>query len=192
MDSDTLDHAENVCHLEVMKDPPPNGWIRGDTKVGPVLEVKGAYHLYQYQSWIVISRRMNTYVNEPPEENGKSVHNEEVTTGAGTPVATKQKEQSAQPFSSLSTMVVPVDQRKWKDILAVDFVDKGSLSFSVSKTMTRILRHRGLYREADGAMDWNILSPMFCRDDWNALGWTNRNWLNHLHEVCDKKYVSIA
>ena len=47
----------------------------------------------------------------------------------------------------LSTMVVPIGQRKWKDILAVDHVDKGSLSFSVSKTMTRILQHRGLHRD---------------------------------------------
>ena len=60
----------------------PKGWIRGNTKIGPVLEVKVTYHLYQHgieikvdsmkngsQSWIEFSRRMNKYVNELPEEN---------------------------------------------------------------------------------------------------------------------------
>ena len=45
------------------------------------------------QSWIVISRGMDKYVSELPEENGKSIHCEEVTASTGRPVATKQKEQ---------------------------------------------------------------------------------------------------
>ena len=146
----------------------PKEWIGGNTNVGPVLEVKVTYHLYQHgieikidsmkndgcQSWIVISRGMNKYVNELPEENGKSIHCEEETTSVGRPFATKQKEQSTPPLLSLSTIAVPIHQRKWKDSLAVDYVDNGSVSFSVSKTMTRILRHRRLHREADGAMEW--------------------------------------
>ena len=56
----------------------PKAWIRGDTKIGPVLEVKITYQLYQYgiemrvntmkndgyQSWTVISRGMNKNVDE--------------------------------------------------------------------------------------------------------------------------------
>ena len=170
-----LVHAENIRHLEMMKDPHRKGGLR-KYKIGPVLEIKVTYHLYRYgveirfdsmkndgsQSWIVISRSMNKQVNELPEGNGKSILYEEVVTGKGRPFATKQKEQSTPPLPSLSTMVVPIDHRKWKDISAVDFVDKGSLSFSISKTMTRILRHRGLHRETDGAMDGDLLSPMLC------------------------------
>ena len=74
---------------------------------------------------------MNKYVSEFLEENGKSIHYEEVTTGTARPIAAKQKEQSTPPLSSLFTIVVPTDQRKWKDIPAVDYVDEGSLSFSV-------------------------------------------------------------
>ena len=105
----------------------PKGWSRGATKIGPVLQVKVAYHLDQYgirsnidsmqedgsQSWIVISRRMNKYVNDLPEENVKSLHYEEVTTGTGTPVATRLKEQSTPPLSSLSTIVLRIDRWKW-------------------------------------------------------------------------------
>ena len=63
---------------------------------------------------------------------------------------------------------------------------EGFLSFSVSKTMTRILRHRALYREADWAMEWNTLSSLLCRDNGNALRWTNHEWLSHMHKRSDK------
>ena len=87
---------------------------------------------------------------------------------------------------TLSTVVVPIGQRKWKDILAVDHVDKGSLSFSVSKTMTRILQHRGLHR--DRWEQWIFfLLRMFCRDCGSVLRWTNRERLYHLHTGRDKK-----
>ena len=99
---------------------------------------------------------MNKYTNELPEENEKSNHTEEMTTDTVRLVATKQKEQSTPPVSSLSTIVVPIDQRKWKDIPAADYVDNGSFSFSVSKTI-RMQRHRGLHRQTDGAMQWNIV-----------------------------------
>ena len=116
----------------------PKGLIRGNTKVGSEMEVKVTNHLEHHgieimidsmqndgsQSWIVISRRMDKCVNELPEETGKSCHFELVTPGAGRPLATKQKEQPTPPLSSLSTIVVPIDQRKWKVIPAVDYVEK--------------------------------------------------------------------
>ena len=72
------------------------GCIRGHLKNGPVLEVKVTYHLYQYgmkikvnsvkndgsQSWIVISRGINKYVEDLAEESGKSVHCEEMVTSS--------------------------------------------------------------------------------------------------------------
>ena len=61
-------------------------------------------------------------------------------------------------------MVAPIHQRKWKDILAVGYVDQKTLSFSGSKTMTQTLRHQGSHREDDCAMNWNTLLHMQCRD----------------------------
>ena len=49
------------------------------------------------QSWIVISKDMNKDVDELPEENVKSIHCEEMVTGTGRTVATKQNEQSTPP-----------------------------------------------------------------------------------------------
>ena len=48
LNMDMLDHDKNLCHLEEMKIFSPKGWIRGGDKIGPVLEAKATYHLYQY------------------------------------------------------------------------------------------------------------------------------------------------
>ena len=40
---------------------------------------------------------MNKYVDELHEENGESVHHEEMVTGAGKTLATKQKGQTHPP-----------------------------------------------------------------------------------------------
>ena len=68
----------------------------------------------------------------------------------------------------------------------VDYVDKGSLSCRVSKTMTQVLRHQGSHREDDGAMDWNTLLHVLCRDCENAPKWTNPEWFDLLHKGSGK------
>ena len=90
-------------------------------------------------SWIVISRGINKYVTELPEENGKPSHHEEVALGAGKPVATEQ--QFTPSSASSSPTIMPIDQRKWNDILAVGNIDE--LSFKISKQITRLQRHQG-------------------------------------------------
>ena len=81
------------------KESRPTGCIRGNTKLGPVLEVKVTNCLERYgietgidsmqndgtQSWNVISRGIDQYVTELPEENKKPIHFEEVATNAEQP-----------------------------------------------------------------------------------------------------------
>ena len=126
------------------------------------------------QSWIMICRGMNKYEDEFPTDNGKSVDYEEMFTGTVRPVATKQKGQSNPPLPSFSKMFVPIGLWRWRDTPAVDYFDKRSLSFRFLKRLTRILRHQDSHREDDGAMDWNSLLPMPCRDYENAPKWTNQ------------------
>ena len=148
---DELGGDAGACREDTLprsdEDSFPTGWIRGHTKIGLVLEAKVAYHSYPCgievrvsslnndgsHSWIVISRRMNKYVDELYTENEESVYYKEMATGMTKPVATKHKGQSSPP--------------------------KRSLSYGVSKTMSKILRHHGSHREGDGAIDWNILLP---------------------------------
>ena len=101
-------------------------WTRGGTKIGTVLEVKVTNHKERYgkeikidskqndgtQSWTVISRGINKYVTELPEENKKPIHYEEVATGAGQLAAMKQKEQFIPSSSSSSSTIMPINQRR--------------------------------------------------------------------------------
>ena len=61
-----------------------------------------------------------------------------------------------------------------------------SLSYRGSTTLTRIPRHRGFHREDDGAMDWDTLLHLPCRDNENAPRWTNSEWLDFLYRGSDK------
>ena len=180
-------------HLEVMKDPPRKDGFEETHKLAqywkPRLRITCINMELKSESWIVINRTMNEYVNELLEENWKPTHCEEVTTGTGE--TSEGTIHSTIIFTLNHCCADRIDQRKWKDILAVDHVDKGSLSFSVSKTKTRIPRHRDLHREADGApLLWNTLSPLLCRECRNALRWTKREWLNHLHNGSEWKRLS--
>ena len=162
-------------------------------KTWPVLDVKVTNYMERVgieiktdslqtdgsRSWIVISRGINKYVTELPEENEKPIHYEEVTPVAGELVATKQQEQFISSSSSFSTTVMPIDQRKWNDIPAVEYIDEAS--FNISKKINRILRHQGHHREHGGAMESNRLLPFLCQCHPEAPTWTNQTWMVHLH-----------
>ena len=120
------------------------------------------------------SGEKSKYLTQLPEENGKAIHDEEVAANTGKPDATKQQERFITSLSSSSTTVMPIDHRNWYDIPAVDYVDEKSFFFFVSKSMTLILRHRGLHREIDGAIEWNNLLCTLCGYHPGAFRWTNK------------------
>ena len=75
MDLDVLDHAENIRYLEVLKMLHRTDGLEVIRKLAQVLEVKDTYHHgIEFrvqslkndgsQSWIVIIRCMNKYVDE--------------------------------------------------------------------------------------------------------------------------------
>ena len=80
---------------------------------------------------------MNKHVTELPEENQTPNHYEEMAFDAEKPVTTKRQEQIIPSSSSSSTTIMPIDQRKWNDILAVGYFDEESCK--ISKKMIRPL-----------------------------------------------------
>ena len=114
-------------------------------------------------SWIVISRGMNKYV---VEENFTQKQENLSTTKIWQPVLTQANpsRQNTREPNLVSKMFVQIDQRKWKDIVAVDFVSNRSLSWRVSKTMTKMLRNHGSHREDDRAIDGGTLLLTLCLD----------------------------
>ena len=86
-----------------------------------------------------------------------------------------------------------------KTFLPLNFGDERSLSFNVSKSMTRLLRHRGLHRAIDGAMDWKTLfTYVFVADESDVdrtfsacKGLTPLSFLTQCQLDCIEKEVSI-
>ena len=104
-------------------------------------------------------------------------------------IATKQQEQSNPPSTSPSKTIIPIDQRKWNEIRAVNNVKRESLVWRVSKIVTKVSRHRCLHRENDGAIDWcsllSMLRGKFENED--AGSFSNSQWLDLIHRGSDKK-----
>ena len=85
------------------------------------------------------------------EEKGESSCYEEVASGSSIGENDRDKRANRVHHPVLSQRCpVPIDQRKWNDILAVNNVIKGFLSWRVSKI--------------NGATDWNSLLITLCRD----------------------------
>ena len=53
--------------------------------------------------------------------------------------------------------------------------------------MTRILRHRGLHRDMDGAVEWKRWLQTLSRYHSVAPRWTNQMWIDHLHRGSNQK-----
>ena len=160
--------VESIHILEMITDPNRKERARGNTKklvrysmsrltehCGRCgIEIKiGSMKTHKTQSWIAISRGVNKYVMELPEENKQPIHCDEASSSTGRPVAMEQKEQLVPSSSSSPTL--PINQRKWNDLPAVRRVD--DCSYQISKIMTGHLRHQSYPREDDGAVEWRKL-----------------------------------
>ena len=153
----------------------PKGWIQGNMRIGPVLEVTISFQHFKYgieiriesvnqdnsHSWVRISFGTVKYVNESIEDNTEipaDPQEEQIPQTSMSVVAArskaKAKPQPREPAGS-SSRIIPMNRRIWIDIE----LGKHSLSaYEVSKKVVRLLRHsQQVHREEDGAVHfWRI------------------------------------
>ena len=154
----------------------PKGWIRGNTKIGPVLEVttcclQGRYGVEiriesinkdNSHSWVRISHGLNKLVtnlnNKDQDDNEQENSEMQIEDHAfklnASDFASRSKAK-AKPqrriSASSSTKTIPIGERTWTDIEPQEH----SLSdYSVSKKLTNLLRHGRPPREDDGAIEF--------------------------------------
>ena len=154
----------------------PKGWIRGNTKIGPVLEVATSYLHVEYgveitiwsltrdntHSWVRLSHGSNKFVmelnnneTEVPEDQFEEYALKLSAKDFACRSKAKAKPRRREPAGS-SPRIVPIGRRTWTDI------EPGKYSFSdyeVSKKVTYLLlRHsQHVNREEDGAVHfWRI------------------------------------
>ena len=157
----------------------PKGWIRGNTKIRPVLEVttcclQGKYGVEiriksvnkdNSHSWVRISHGLNKLVTnlndneqDDKEQETSEMQFEEyalklIASDFASRTKAKAKPQKRDSASS-STRTFPIGERIWTD------VEPGKYSLSdypVSKKLIHLLRHGSLPRDNDGAIEfWRI------------------------------------
>ena len=152
----------------------PKGWIRGNTKIGPVLEVAtcclhGKYGVEvrimsmkkdKSHSWVRISHGLNTLVTNlhNNEQETLEVQFEEyaLKLNAGDFACRSKAKAKPQKRDSASSSIrtIPIEERTWTGVEP----GKHSLSeYLVSKKLIHLLRLGSPPRENDGAIEfWRI------------------------------------
>ena len=175
------------------KSTDPKGWIRGNTKIGPVLEVTTSYLQGKYgveirimsmnkdksHSWVRISHGLNkvvTNLNNNEQETSEVQFEEYALRLNASDFAfrskAKAKPQRRTPASS-KTRTVPIGKRTWTD------VEPGEYSISdyeVSKQLSTLLRHGHLPREEYGAIDFWRLQDYLRNHFVQSQHWSNEMW----------------
>ena len=167
----------------------PKGRIRGNTKIGPVLEVTTSYlqgkngvenkiesvNKNNSPSWVRISHGLNKLVTD--SSNNKEDDNNEQETfemqfevfalktnvlAFASRSKAKAKPRRRTPACS-STRTVPIGERTWTDVEPEDY---SPIAHPVSKQLSTLLRHGHLPREDDGAIEFwrfkGLSSEQFC------------------------------
>ena len=180
------------------KSTDPKGWIREDTKIGPVLEVTTSYLQGKYgveirmesvnndnsHSWVRISHGLNKLVTDLIDKEYDD--NEQETSDTKTEVfalttevfasasRSKAKAKPRRPTSACSsTRTVPVRERTWIDI---DPGTYSNIAFPVSKRLSTLLRHGDLLREEDGAIDFWRLKDCLRNHFEQSQHWSDEMW----------------
>ena len=170
----------------------PKGWIQGNMRIGPVLEVTTSFQHFKYgieiriksvtqdnsQSWVRISYGTVKYVIDSIENNTENpaYPQEEQTPQANTSVVAARSKAKAkpQPRELAGTTTIPLRERRWIEIEP----SKQDLdSYDLSKKVINLLRHnQTLLREEDGAIEFCKIK-FHLRDHHSQIqNWSDDRW----------------
>ena len=179
------------------KSTDPKGWIRGNTKIGPVLKVTTSYLQGKYgveiriesvnkdnsHSWVRISHGLNELVTDliDKEYDDNEQESSETKTEAfalktvvfAFASRSKDKAEPRRPTSACSsTRTVPIRERIWTDI------EPGAPSkqaYPVAKRLNTLLRHGQLPRE-EGSIEYWRLKDYLRNEFEHSQYWSDEMW----------------
>ena len=171
------------------------GWIQGNMRIGPVLEVTTSFRHFKYgieirvwsvnqdnsQSWVRISYGTMQHVVESIQDNTEiptDPQEERAPQTNVTIVAARSKAKAKpQPRTLVgTTATIPMHERRWIDI---EPSKQDLASYDLSKKVVNLLRHnQTLQREDDGAIEFYKIKfylrnyhsqiPVWSDDRWKA------------------------
>ena len=170
----------------------PQGWIQGNMRIGPVLEVTTSFQHFKYgieiriksvnqddsHSWVRISHGTVKYVIDSIEDNTEisaDPQEEQIPQTSTSVVAARSKAKAKPQLRELAgTTTIPLRERRWIDIEP----SKQDLdSYDLSKKVINLLRHnQTLYREEDGAIEFCKIK-FHLRDHHSQIqNWSDDRW----------------
>ena len=173
------------------KSTDPKGWIQGNTKIGPVLEVTTSYlqgkhgveirigsvNKHNSPSWVTISHGLNKLVTDlidkeyDDNEQETSTTKTEVFAFAG---RSKAKAKPRRPSTTCSSSrTFPILETKWIDIEPGAQFDQ---VYPVATRINTLLRHGELPQEEDGAIEfWRLKDDLQNKFEYSQY-WSDDVW----------------
>ena len=168
------------------------GWIQGDMRIGPVLEVMTSFQHFKYgieiriesvnqdtsHSWVRISYRTIKYVIDSIQDNTEipaDPQEEQILQTSTNVVAARSKAKAKpQPRELVgTTATIPIHERRWIDI---EPSKQNFASYDLSKKVINLLRHQTLQREDDGAIEFYKIKFHLRNHHSQIHKWSDDRW----------------
>ena len=171
----------------------PKGWIQGNMRIGPVLEVTTSFQYGKHgieiriksvnqddsHSWVRISYGTVKYVTDSIEDNTEipaDPQEEEIPQTSTSVVAARSKAKSKPQPRELTgtTATIPIHERRWIDI---EPSKQNLASYDISKKVVYLLRHnQTLQREEDGAIEFDRIKFYLRGHHSQIKVWSDDQW----------------
>ena len=170
----------------------PKGWIQGNMRIGPVLEVTTSFQHFKYgieirlesvnqdnsHSWVRIFYGTVKYVIDSIQDNTEILadpQEEQILQTSTNVVAARSKAKAKpQPRKFAGTTTIPSRERRWIDI---EPSKQDLASYDLSKKVINLLRHnQTLQREEDGAIDFFKIKFHLRNHHSQIQNWSDDRW----------------
>ena len=171
----------------------PKGWIQGNMRIGPVLEVTTSFQHFKYgieirikslnqddsHSWVRISYGKVKFVIDSIQDNTEILadpQEEQILQTSTSVVAARSKAKAKpQPRELVgTTATIPIHQRRWIDI---EPSKQDLASYDISKKVINLLRHKQtLQREEDGAIQFCKIKFHLRSHHSQIQNWSDDRW----------------
>ena len=169
------------------------GWIQGNMRIGPVLEVTTSFRHFKYgieiriwsvnqdnsQSWVRISSGTIKHVVESIQDNTEipADPQEERVPQTNIKVVAARSKAKAKPQPRVlvgTTATIPMHERRWIDI---EPSEQDLASYDLSKKVINLLRHnQTLQREDDGAIEFYKIKFYLRNHHSQIQVWSDDRW----------------
>ena len=169
------------------------GWIQGNMRIGPVLEVTTSFQHFKYgiekriwsvnqdnsQSWVRISYGTIKYVVDSNQDNTEipaDPQEDQVPQTSIKVVAARSKAKAKpQPREFVgTTATIPMHERRWIDI---EPSEQNLASYDLSKKVICLLRHnQTVQREKDGAIEFYRIKFYLRSLSSQVKHWSDDRW----------------